>query len=72
MKKEIFIKDDDPIHRMIVKRMINNIDSSLIINECENGEIGLSRIEDFKNSCHKIIVFLDINMPILNGWGFLD
>lgn len=72
MKKEIFIIDDDPIYRIIASKIIGKIDSSLIINECENGEIGLEKLESLKNSNHEIIVLLDINMPVVNGWGFLD
>lgn len=72
MENELFIIDDDPIYRLIVSKTINKIDSSLIINQCENGEIGLAKLECLRNSNHKIIVFLDINMPILDGWGFLD
>lgn len=72
MEKEIFIIDDDRIHRLIVSKMVNGIEPSLKISQCENGEIGLSKLESLRNSTHKIIVFLDINMPILNGWGFLD
>lgn len=72
MKKEIFIIDDDPIYRMIVSKMISIIDSSVIIKQCENGEIGLSKLENLKNADHNIIVLLDINMPILDGWEVLD
>lgn len=72
MKKEIFIIDDDPIYRMIVSRTINKIGPSLTINQCENGEIGLAMLQSERNTTHEIVVLLDINMPILNGWGFLD
>ncbi len=72
MEKELFIIDDDPIHRLIVSKMVNSIEPSLIISQCENGEIGLFKLEFLRDSTHKIIVLLDINMPILDGWGFLD
>lgn len=72
MKKEIFIIDDDPIYRMIVSKMIRIIDSSLPIVQCENGEIGLQKLEETKKLNHPVIILLDINMPILDGWGFLD
>jgi len=72
MNKEIFIIDDDQIYRMIAKMMVGHIDSSLFINECENGKIGLDKLESVRNFDHKIIVLLDINMPVLDGWGFLE
>ncbi len=71
MKKEIFIIDDDPIYRLIVSKTINNIDSTLQIVECENGEIGLAKLESINNLEHEIIVLLDINMPVIDGWGVL-
>jgi len=72
MKKQILIIDDDPIYRMIVSRIISRIDASLAINECENGEVGLSMLEHGTNINSKIIILLDINMPIIDGWVFLD
>lgn len=72
MKKKLFIIDDDAIYRIIVSKMTNIIDSTLIINQAENGEIGLAKLEYMKNSNEMIIVLLDINMPILDGWGVLD
>jgi CheY-like chemotaxis protein len=72
MKKEIFIIDDDPIYTMIVSKMINKIDASLSINKCENGEVGLAQLENLRHSNHCLITFLDINMPVVNGWEFLD
>ena len=72
MEKELFIIDDDNIYRMIVSKMINRIDANLFITQCENGQIGLSILEQKSNNKTEVIVLLDINMPILNGWGFLD
>ncbi len=72
MKKEVFIIDDDPILRLIVKKMIHNIDSSVICHQFENGEKGIVAMGRFSHTNNPVIVLLDINMPILDGWGFLD
>lgn len=72
MKKEVLIIDDDPILRLIVQKMILNIDSSVICHQCENAEIGIGVLESMRNSLNNIIILLDINMPILDGWGFLE
>jgi CheY-like chemotaxis protein len=69
---EIVIIDDDLIYRMIVTKMIKIIDASLTINQCENGKAGLAMLERFSNSKQKVVVLLDINMPVLDGWGFLE
>jgi len=52
--------------------MAEIIDCSLIVDQSENGKIGLEKLEKIKNSNHTTIVILDINMPVLDGWGFLD
>jgi hypothetical protein len=44
-KKELYIIDDDLIFRMIVSKTINKMDSSLVINQCENGAIGLNMLK---------------------------
>lgn len=72
MKKQVCIIDDDPIYRMIASKIINIIASPLTIHQCKNGEEGLAKLEDLKNSNHETVVFLDINMPGLNGWDVLD
>jgi CheY-like chemotaxis protein len=69
---KLFIVDDDLIYRMIISKTIDRIDSSLVIDECEDGAIGIAKLAQRSNSDEKIIVLLDINMPILDGWGFLD
>jgi CheY-like chemotaxis protein len=72
MKKQVCIIDDDPIYRMIASKTINIAASALTIHQCKNGEEGLAKLEDLKNSNHETVVFLDINMPGLNGWDVLD
>ncbi|OOG75424.1 response regulator [Flavobacterium sp. A45] len=72
MNKTILIVDDDPIVRMIIQKMIHNMDSSVNCHQCDNGEVGLSVLETLRKTIDDVVVLLDINMPVLNGWGFLD
>jgi CheY-like chemotaxis protein len=55
---------------MIVSKTINKMDSSLVINQCENGAIGLNMLKEQSDANYKIIVLLDINMPVIDGWSF--
>jgi hypothetical protein len=55
MKKELYIIDDDLIFRMIVSKTINKMDSSLVINQCENGAIGLNMLKEQSDANYKII-----------------
>lgn len=72
VNKTVLIVDDDPLLRLIVKRMMASIDKSLIFVECENGKVGLDKLSEHLSISSKCIILLDLNMPVLDGWGFLD
>lgn len=72
MNKTVLIVDDDPIVRLILQKMIHNFNSSVICHQCDNGYEGLAVLETLQNATDAIVVLLDINMPVLNGWEFLD
>lgn len=72
MNKTVLIIDDDPIVRLVIQKMIHNLDGSVNCLQCDNGAEGLEILERFKNATDAIVVLLDINMPVLNGWEFLE
>lgn len=72
MNKTVLIVDDDPIVRLVIQRMIHNLDSSVNCLQGDNGALGLALLETLQNATDAIVVLLDINMPVLNGWEFLD
>ncbi|MBK9224071.1 MAG: response regulator [Flavobacterium sp.] len=72
--KDVFVIDDDKVFHFIIKKLFskNNIDisPSFYFN-------GLEAIEEIKqkiNSGNTLpdLILLDINMPIMDGWQFLD
>ncbi len=71
--------DDDPITLMLIKKNVQKVNFSKEIVTAENGEEAL----DFFNSLSDLqshdkankqpqLIFLDLNMPIMGGWEFLD
>lgn len=73
MHSHILLIDDDYIFRLLTLKMFERLGiPSFRVQECEDGEIGIKAIDKLTNSNEKVIVFLDINMPVLDGWGFLD
>lgn len=67
MKKAIII-DDEPLARSIVKAYLKNHDDIEVVDECNNGFEGLKSIEKH----HPDILFLDIQMPKINGFEMLE
>lgn len=70
-REHVFIVDDDPIAIMILKKLIakSNFHSAPL--SFENGKLALEYFESAYSSEDQYVVFLDINMPVMNGWEFL-
>ena len=66
MWKTIII-DDEQLARQRIKRLLKTYDEIEIIEEAENGEEGWKIIDQLKPD----LIFLDIEMPILNGFEML-
>ena len=52
--------------------MVHKCDSSVNCHQCDNGAVGLEVLDTLRTASSQIVVLLDINMPVLNGWEFLD
>lgn len=68
------IIDDDPIFIYGTKRVMKEVGFSKNIIVYDNGKEaidGLSKISEAEELLPEVI-FLDLNMPIMNGWEFLD
>ncbi|MEP0713823.1 response regulator [Algoriphagus sp.] len=63
--------DDDPINNLINKRLLGKVEVAKNIVEFLEGEEALAELNDI-DPTQPILIFLDINMPVLNGWEFLE
>ncbi|MBE0368086.1 MULTISPECIES: response regulator [Pseudoalteromonas] len=73
------IIDDESTDRYILKRVLKKSDKTGQIFEASNGQEALlflaeheRGIKEFPDSFPPLIVFLDINMPIMGGFEFLE
>ena len=67
-RKNILLVDDDAIYLFIAQKTIKMQFPNAIVTICKNGQEALQKL----NSINPDVMFLDINMPILNGWGLLE
>lgn len=72
--KSCCIIDDDPIFIYGTKRMMKEIDFCDSITVFNNGEDALAGLKEMHDITHELpqVIFLDLDMPIMNGWEFLD
>ncbi|MEP0713769.1 response regulator [Algoriphagus sp.] len=71
MKKltQILLIDDDPIINFVHTKIINRRFPHIPLVVFENGLEGLNYIQSHPSNSY--LVFLDLNMPKMNGWEFL-
>ncbi|MEM7597210.1 MAG: response regulator [Pseudomonadota bacterium] len=79
MTQTILLVDDNKTDRYILKRRLEKISDDLVVLEAENGEHAIEAFSDYEAEREKgpstkppLIVFLDINMPIMDGFGLLE
>ncbi|GMN11926.1 response regulator [Croceitalea sp. MTPC9] len=72
--KNIFVVDDDSIMLFGMRKMLSKITEKSTVLEFKNGQTALNEISDRIKNGNVLpeVIFLDINMPILDGWGFLE
>ena len=68
------IIDDDPIFIYGTKRIIKEVDFAENIIVYNNGQEAVDGLKEIINEGGFLpeVIFLDLNMPIMNGWEFLE
>jgi CheY-like chemotaxis protein len=71
----ILLVDDDEAVNYFNKKLIDKSELDGTIMSLYNGAEAIREVMTLNNTLDDddlVVVFLDINMPILNGWGFLE
>ena len=70
--------DDDPIALLLSKLVISKANFASQIITLQNGQEAIEYLEkdetraDNKNSGQTLLILLDLNMPVMDGWEFLE
>ncbi|MFK7861108.1 MAG: response regulator [Granulosicoccus sp.] len=79
MPKSVLIIDDNAEDRYLLKRYLKKSGLQLTIAEVCDGEQGLEfLLKDEERGRHDadieptLVIFLDVNMPLMDGWQFLE
>jgi two-component system LytT family response regulator len=62
------IVDDEPLARSHLRRLLSHEEDMEILAECEDGPSAIAALRDL----HPDVVFLDIRMPGMDGFGVLN
>jgi CheY-like chemotaxis protein len=71
--RSVLLVDDDDVCNFIMSRALRNIDSDVEILTAMNGKQAIELLNKLLVSNVKApsIIFLDINMPVMDGFAFL-
>ncbi|CAD8087096.1 unnamed protein product [Paramecium sonneborni] len=64
----ILIVDDEPFNVLALKLLLQDISSNITFLEAYNGQQAITKLINFQKQKNIKYVFMDLLMPILNGW----
>lgn len=76
--EKVICVDDDPIALLLSKLVLAKSDFASQVITAANGEIAIQYLErpeviaENNNSVNPLVILLDLNMPVMDGWEFLE
>ncbi|SOD20525.1 response regulator [Pedobacter xixiisoli] len=73
-KINLLVIDDDDINIFIISKIVEKTGYDVEICAKHNGQLAIDYIKDLLSDNQNLpdLVLIDINMPILNGWEFIE
>jgi len=72
--KKVYLIDDDDIFVFLTKKTILKVSSNVDVEVFSDGYQAITHLRSIAQNIELLpdVIFLDINMPIMDGWEFLD
>ena len=70
----ILLVDDDEVYIYVTKKILANMSDDISVKSFNDGEQAIEFIQTCTQENNPLpgVILLDINMPYLDGWGFLS
>jgi two-component system chemotaxis response regulator CheY len=70
----VFVVDDDKVHHFIIKKLLEKNSIQVNLSFFENGFDALCALNEGLKTQENLpdLILLDINMPVLDGWQFME
>jgi CheY-like chemotaxis protein len=70
----VLVIDNDEINRFIATKLLARVSPGTVVDSCNNGHeaLELLRIATENNDKFPEYILLDLTMPVMDGWEFLD
>lgn len=73
-KINLLVIDDDDINIFIIKKIVEKTGYDAQMVAKTNGQLAIDYLTELKTTQQTLpdLILIDINMPVLNGWEFLE
>jgi CheY-like chemotaxis protein len=73
-KIDLLVIDDDDINIFIIKKIVEKTGYDINMVAKTNGQLAIDHLTNIleNNATFPHLILIDINMPVLNGWEFLE
>lgn len=72
MNYQLLLIEDDPIFTFLLEKGLKSVELEGDIFNFLNGLTAINYLKKEFSKENNYIIFLDLNMPIMNGWEFMD
>jgi CheY-like chemotaxis protein len=72
--KQVYLIDDDEVFVFLTKKLIERTHEDVALTVFTNGQDAIEHLKTIADNPEQLpdMILLDLNMPVMDGWGFLE